>query len=274
MSDLFGGGGGEGGGSDSQKQRGSMVTPPLNGFDFKYPQAEIEVDTPAKITLKISVPQALPIGAVIEFSSGTEKISLDDQKLSIKSDFLKATPEGEEVAFLDIGVLGLEVGAEGTVTATAGKLKAFIKLKVVPVKEKNSGKSFPQVLLSSHNPDPLGIAPGNMLVLGERDPVVYQRPQDVAANIYWINTSSPMASKIYERFTFDSIQWRNFLFERYVDIFVKEAVHELERKDYENFNADAVDQKISEVIRGVHQSANDDLEQFLFDENYVARDEQ
>ena len=80
-----------------------------------------------------------------------------------------------------------------------------------------------------------------------------------------------MASKIFERFTSDSVQWRNFLFERYVDIFVKEAVHELERKDFENFNADAVDQKISEVVRRVHQSANDDLEQFLFDESYAVR---
>jgi hypothetical protein len=102
---------------------------------------------------------------------------------------------------------------------------------------------------------------------------VYQRPQDVASNIFWINTSSPMASKIYEKFTFDSVQWRNFLFERYVDIFVKEAIHELERKDYQSFSADSVDQKISEVVRRVHQSANEDLERFLFDDAYVAQND-
>ena len=83
-----------------------------------------------------------------------------------------------------------------------------------------------------------------------------------------------MASKIYDKFSFDSVQWRNFLFERYVDIFVKEAIHELERKDYENFNADAVDQKIAEVIRRVHQSAKDDLDNFLFDESYVVQNDE
>ena len=78
-----------------------------------------------------------------------------------------------------------------------------------------------------------------------------------------------MASKIYEKFKFDSIQWRNFLFERYVDIFVKESIHELWRKDFENFNADSVDQKIAEVVRKVHQSAKEDLDDFLFEESYT-----
>lgn len=266
MSDLFGGLGMANGGTDGGF-KGSEVMAPSNGFDFKYPKAEIEVNTPEIVTLKVSVPQALPIGAAISVQSNNEKISVESEKVTINSDHLKSTPDGQDVAFIDIGVLGTEVGQEGDITAKAGKLVTIIRLKVVEKKEGSSGKSFPQVLLSGQ-PDPLNIAPNGILTLGERDPIVYQRPQDVAANIYWINTSSPMASKIYERFTFDSIQWRNFLFERYIDIFVKEAVHELERKDYENFNADAVDQKISDVIRRIHESAKDDLEGFLFEENY------
>lgn len=271
MSDLFGGGNGGGGGDVPPGPLPQHVTAPPNGFDFKYPQAEIEINSPARITLKVSVPQFLPIGATVFFSSSSEKITLEDSKINIKSDFLKSTEDGQDVAFLDVGVLGTEVEAESIIKATAGKLSAVMKLKVIQEKEKKSGKSFPQVLLSSHNPDPLGIASGGLLILTERDPVVYQRPQDVAANIFWINTSSPMASKIYDKFKFDSVQWRNFLFERYVDIFVKEAVHELEKKDYENFSADSVDQRISEVIRRVHQSANEDLDQFLFDESYAVQ---
>lgn len=276
MSELFGGAGGAGGDGDggSNGGRGTEVVAPPNGFDFKYPQAEIEINTPEKVTLKVSVPQALPIGATIFISSNSDKVSLESDKFNIKSDYLKSTPEGQEVAFIEVDVFGLEIGAETTITAIAGKLSASIKVIVIKDKEKKSGKSFPQVLLSGHNSDPLEIAPGGILILGERDPVVYQRPQDVAANIYWINIASPMASKIYDRFTFDSVQWRNFLFERYVDIFVKEAVHELYRKDYENFNADAVDQKIAEVVRKVHQSAKEDLEQFLFDESYVTQNAQ
>lgn len=267
MSDLFGGTGGtDGKGGNGFK--GSEVTAPPNGFDFKYPQAEIELDSPEKVTLKVSVPQSLPIGTTIFIKSSNKKITIESDQVSIKSDYLKSTPDGQDVAFIDIEVLGSVLGEESVVSAQAGKLSSSIKLKVIEKKESNTGKSFPQVLLSGHNLDPLNIAPNGVLTLGERDPVVYQRPQDVAANIFWINTASPMASKIYDKFTFDSIQWRNFLFERYIDIFVKEAVHELERKDYENFNADAVDQKISDVIRRIHESAKDDLEGFLFEESY------
>ncbi len=270
ISAIFGASGGGNGREGDGGSKGSEVTAPPSGFDFKYPKAEIEVDTPEKLTLKVTVPQYLPMGAGIFLSSTNEKISLPSEKVVVKSDYLKSTPDGQDVAFIDIEVVGTEIGAEGTVIAKAGKLTASIRVKVIEKKESNSGKSFPRVLLSGQA-DPLGLAPDGILILGERDPVVYQRPQDVSANIYWINTQSPMASKIYDKFTFDSIQWRNFLFERYIDIFVKEAVHELWRKDFENFNADAVDQKISEVVRQVHQSAKDDLDQFLFEENYSSR---
>lgn len=270
LSNIFGGGSGGGSGDAPPGPIPQTITAPPTGFDFRFPQAEIEVNTPARVTLKVSVPQCLPIGATIFFTSDSKKISLEESKKAIKSDSLKSTEDGQDVAFLNVGILGTEVDAEAIIKATAGKLSASMRLKVIPAQEKKSGKTFPRVLLSSHDKDPLELAQGGALMLTERDPVVYQRPQDVSANIFWINTSSPMASKIYDKFTFDSIQWRNFLFERYVDIFVKEAVHELEKKDFENFTADAVDQKISEVIRGVHQSAKDDLDQFLFEENYVA----
>ena len=272
MSELFPsagrfGGTGPNGGSSSV---GVEVTPPPNGFDFKYPKSEIVVDVPTHVTLKISVPESLPVGAMIFVKSTSEKISLEERKYPIKSDCLKATPAGRDVAFINVDIVGIEVGAEATITAEAGKFAASTDIKVVAQKQGKSGKSFPQVLLSSIDADPLRLAPGGYLILGERESVVYQRPQDFVHNIYWINTSSPMASKIYQKFTSDSIQWRNFLFERYVDIFVKEAIHELESRDYMNFDADTVDQKIAEVVRSVHQSANNDLEHFLFDDGYVA----
>lgn len=268
MSDLFAGNGGGSQGNDGGRV-GSEVTPPVNGFDFKYPETEIAVNVSSKVTLKVSVPQALPIGATIFLKTDEkEVISLDSEKCHVKSDYLKTTPDGDEVAFIDIGVTGIKLGASCILKATAGKLFSTIKINVVEEKEGKSGKSFPKVLLSGHDSDPLGLAQDGTVFLGEREPVVYQRPQDVPQGIYWINTSSPMASKIYDKFTFNSIQWRNFLFERYVDIFVKEAIHELARKDPENFTGDTVDQKISDVVKRIHQSAKEDLDQFLFDLNY------
>ncbi|MFA5830865.1 MAG: hypothetical protein WC878_03495 [Candidatus Paceibacterota bacterium] len=272
MSDIFGAkgtGGGGGGGGVRPPYPGTEVTVPMNGFDFKYPQAEIEINTPSNITLKVSVPQGLPLGATVFFSSDSNKILPDESKMVIRSEYLKTTSSGQEVAFLNISVLGTEIGAEGSLTASAGNLSSIIKLKVVGDKsEKSDKKAFPQVLLSGHSSDPLNLEIDGSLILGERHPVVYQRPQDVEANIYWINTASPMASKIYDKFKFDSIQWRNFLFERYVDIFIKEAIRELEKKQIENFNADTVENKVSDVIMRVHQSASEDLDQFLFDQDY------
>jgi hypothetical protein len=269
MSDLFAGNGG-GTEGDNTGRSGSEVTQPINGFDFKYPETEIQINVTSKVTLKVSVPQALPLGAIIFLSmDNKEAVALDAAKYCVKSDYLKTTSKGDEVAFIDVGVTGLKTGSFCILKASAGKLSSTIKINVIEEKEGKSGKSFPKVLLSGHDADPLNLAPDGTVYLGEREPVVYQRPQDVAQGIYWINTSSPMASKIYDRFTFDSIQWRNFLFERYVDIFVKEAIHELEKKDFENFNADTVDQKISDVVKRIHQSAKEDLEQFLFDENYA-----
>ncbi len=269
MSELFGGESEAGAGSASGTN-GIQVTAPINGFDFKYPYAEIQLNSSERITLKVSVPEALPIGAAINISIDNDYASIETPKHHIKSEFLKTTPEGNEVAFMNFEIIGKHLG-DVVMTATAGNLTALIKLKIVEQKERplGKGKSFPRVLLSGQDDDPLGFAAGGKLFLGERDPVVFQRRQDVEQGIYWINTQSPMASKIYDRFKFDSVQWRNFLFDRYVDIFVKESIHELWKKDYENFNYDTVDQKISDAIRKTHESAKEDLADFLFNESYT-----
>lgn len=273
MSELFGGdaGAGLGGGGGGS---GSEVSPPPNGFDFKYPVTDVQIEIPTKATLKISVPEALPVGAVVSVSVSDNGVEIEEQKYPIRSEYLKQTPDGKDVAFLQIGIVGKALGAETTLTAKAGKFSATTIVRVSEQKENKSGsKAFPRVLLSGNDPDPLGLAAGGTLVLGEREPVVYQRPQDVAQGLYWINTASPMASKISDKFTFESVQWRNFLFERYVDIFVKESIHELEKKDPDNFNADSVDQKISDVVKRIHESAKSDLEDFLFEESYVVQNE-
>src|SRR6266480_1194902 len=51
-----------------------------------------------------------------------------------------------------------------------------------------------------------------------RHPAVYQRTKDVQAGVYWINTSRPLAEKILTDYKADSTRWREYLFQRYVDI--------------------------------------------------------
>lgn len=127
---------------------------------------------------------------------------------------------------------------------------------------------FPEVKLSRHDDDPFN--PGHQVVLEARQPVIYQRPQDVKHRIYWINTATPLAASILEnpKYGANSLRWRDFLLQRYVDIFIREGLEKFAKKYPESFNKDGVDQKIDEITLMVHDAAYHDLEEFLFDEKY------
>jgi hypothetical protein len=190
----------------------------------------------------------------------------------VKSENIRTVPSGEAVAVFSLGVIGRKIHAEGKLIATTGKKFAEIELLVSENagKEKSKKNKTPRILLSGRNIDPLGLSPNGLVVLGDRDPLVYQRYQDVAEGIYWINTESPLASAILKdvRFGDRSIRWRDYLFQRYVDIFTKQAIHELQRRDPENFRADMIDGKLDEVLRKVHSSAVLELRGFFFDEGF------
>lgn len=127
---------------------------------------------------------------------------------------------------------------------------------------------FPKVLLSGMDADPLD-PEGKPLLLDPRHPIVYQRLQDVGEGIYWINTSSPLAKSVLDRFGERSQQWRSYLFQRYVDIFVKEEIRNLFSKDSERFNPDALDAEIfGRFMLRVHEAAAKDLAGFLLEERY------
>jgi hypothetical protein len=133
-------------------------------------------------------------------------------------------------------------------------------------KEKK-GQKFPAVRLSSFDDDPLN--PGSKIYLDKRQPVVYQRADDITEGIYWINTSSPLAAAIIERYGANHMRWRDFLFQRYVDIFIKEALIKMEKTYSDNFNADSIDGEImGTLISKIHEAAAQDLEGFLFDDKY------
>jgi hypothetical protein len=129
------------------------------------------------------------------------------------------------------------------------------------------GNRFPRVLLSEHDDDPLNS--GNKLFLQPEQGLVYQRVQDVKESIYWINTASPLANSIINKYGTNSVRWRDYLFQRYVDIFVKEALIKLEKKEPERFNSATIDGEIlGKVVTKIHDAAAKDLESFLFDDNY------
>jgi hypothetical protein len=127
-------------------------------------------------------------------------------------------------------------------------------------------KRSPKVLLSGQDPDPF--EPYEPISLTPRHPAVYQRPKDYEEGVYWINTSAPLAKSILERYDQNSPRWRDYLFQRYVDIFIKEALTNLEKQDPAEFNAANVDTTTSEIVQRIHQAAADELGSFLFEDNF------
>ncbi|MBZ5671651.1 MAG: hypothetical protein LAO04_18230 [Acidobacteriia bacterium] len=126
--------------------------------------------------------------------------------------------------------------------------------------QKKKGQSHPVVLLSSYNPDPFGN--GDTLHLSSRHYPVYQRPIDLEHGVYWINTSRPLATAILERHGAESARWREYHFQRFVDIIVMEALHTMEKKGME-LTFDLVENKINDVIKTVHDNALQSLSPFL-----------
>jgi hypothetical protein len=130
--------------------------------------------------------------------------------------------------------------------------------------EEKRGRRAPTVLLSSYDPDPLDLmAPP--LELSPRQPAVYQRPRDVEEGIYWINTSRPLAQRIIDQFGPESTRWRDYMFQRYEEIILKESIHTLEQSEGGELTADRIQGHIDSLYTTLHDQAYADLESFLFD---------
>jgi hypothetical protein len=63
-----------------------------------------------------------------------------------------------------------------------------------------------------------------------------------------------------------SARWREYLFQRYVDIILKQAIYELGKHD-PDLRPYKIDGLIDDVTSRVHDAAAEDLESFLFDES-------
>jgi hypothetical protein len=128
------------------------------------------------------------------------------------------------------------------------------------------GRRSPTVLLSGYDADPLdALAPP--LTLSPRQPAVYQRPRDVDEGIYWINTSRPLAERILEQIGPESTRWRDYMFQRYEEIILKESIHTLEKSEGGELTADRIQGHIDALYTTLHDQAYQDLESFLFDKD-------
>ncbi len=136
-------------------------------------------------------------------------------------------------------------------------------------KEKKKGSRLPLVLLSGQE-DPE--FPGLPVTFSDRHFAVEQRQQDVGRGIYWINLDKPMAKKIIKKYGVDSPRWRNYLFQRYIDIFTKETLYRVAKKEGGSLTPEQADTEIMRVCSLVYDKATIDLEDFLLNERYKGED--
>lgn len=136
--------------------------------------------------------------------------------------------------------------------------------------EKQKGTKAPLVLLSGQeDPD----YPGVTVTFSDRHFAVEQRQQDVDRGIYWINLEKPMAKRIINQYGVDSPRWRSYLFQRYVDIFTKETIYRLAKKEGGTITPEQADYEIMRVSSMVYDKATVDLEDFLLREKYAGQNE-
>lgn len=124
---------------------------------------------------------------------------------------------------------------------------------------KRKAPKYPLVLVSGVDPDP---DTGNLFKLDPRHPVVYQRPEDVGRNLWWINHQRPLAERLMAGGP-TSERYRDYLLQRYVDILqtylVSQRWRETVTADVEN-----VTDWMIEAVGRIHDAAGRDLEDFLF----------
>lgn len=91
-------------------------------------------------------------------------------------------------------------------------------------KGKERGRGYPTVLVSGIDPDPDTYED---VLFSKDDPPVWQRPQDVDRNIWWINSASPLARFYLDEskgYGYQSREWRMYHLERYIDVIVQIAL--------------------------------------------------
>ncbi|WKZ29621.1 MAG: hypothetical protein QY323_02725 [Patescibacteria group bacterium] len=263
-------GGSEGGDKSGNKgTKKKTLEEPESALEFLVSEIDIPLKVKYPLILKTRSPEEIPVGAVIALKSSGADVTMDSDTIVVSSDDLKIAASGAQVGVLKAFVTGEKLDATSEITAEVGGHEARIVVRVV--KDDSSGKSKgpkpQQVLLSNHDVDPLGIVNGPV-ELTPRHTVVFQRREDLAHGIYWINTANPMARYILDKYGAKSLQFRTFLFNRYLEIFQKDLIFELERKEPENFNAARVDEAVNNMLIGVLSAASKDLSAFLTDDAF------
>jgi hypothetical protein len=127
--------------------------------------------------------------------------------------------------------------------------------------EQKKAPRFPEILVSGYDPDP---ATGEQFLLHARQPVVYQRAEDVDQNLWWVNAQRPLAERVITEDGSDSSRWRDYVFNRFVEVI---QAYDL-RANYDQQTE--ISEYLWKLQGEIHDSAASDLVDILFDRAAVA----
>lgn len=149
--------------------------------------------------------------------------------------------EGIEKAEIDVPTEEQGYGGNGKIKQKGdGNRRGGLEKKEENIEKKKS-KSKLKILLSNHDDDPLN--PGKKYDMIERQPVLFQRIEDIEYGIWWINTQKPFIRKINIR---DPAAMPFYLF------LVKEIVfsHRTRRrfKEQERYDPDGLEEMNFDLI--------------------------
>jgi hypothetical protein len=171
-----------------------------------------------------------------------------------------------------VSASGLVFGfVPGETEVTAGDDKCLAKnpaiVRVIPGQGRGRGdkrgQGFPLVLVSGEiNTDP---ETNEYVHFSREDPPVWQRPQDVDRNIWWINSSAPLARlylDVNKGYGYQSREWRMYHLERYIDVIVQIALtHGPTEK--ESISVSDWIMRWGSQVAGIQEAAASELSEFI-----------
>lgn len=130
------------------------------------------------------------------------------------------------------------------------------------------GMRAPIVLISEKNKDPYH-PDQEPPKFSERHQIIEQRNEDVARGIYWINIRKPMANKIMMEQGPKSLKWRNYLFQRYVDIITISALEAKTIEEGGQLDKDTITKEYLRIASDIYDRAFADLEKYIMDDEFT-----
>ncbi len=207
----------------------------------------------------------------IEVAAGSVK-SLDARVIDTKGiehDDVFMTWVQDDSSVLGITSLGRIFGRKaGSTTVSAMDDRAqtvgACHVTVVPAKagEDDPGKGYPRIVLSEIEPDPLNPDGEPYHMSPEDGPVHQPTPQHVQRNIWFINLQCPLAKLYYEQHGPESVHWRTYHVERYIEALAKIRLS-LDYQREEELSFDEIERRWREIAAEVQRLAAEELRELL-----------